>query len=66
MNKICKIIDLKPHEVYEFNWGSAVKHRNGDWDKVFLKPSGQEIDVCNMSVILHDNGIEFMEKHLMM
>lgn len=54
------IVELKPWEVWEFNWGSAVKHHNGRWEKAILKPSGQEIDLTKMNVILHDNGIEFI------
>lgn len=52
------VIKFLPHEVYEFNWGSAIKHHNGKWDKIFLKPNAQEIDVSEMNVILHENGIE--------
>ncbi|GAA5417929.1 hypothetical protein Pryu01_03007 [Paraliobacillus ryukyuensis] len=53
------LTELKPYEVFEYSWGTAVKHRNGDWEKIFLKPNGQEIDVTNLNVILRDNGIEF-------
>ncbi|WP_079708093.1 hypothetical protein [Paraliobacillus ryukyuensis] len=53
------IAELKPYEVFEYGWGTAVKHKNGDWEKIFLKPTGQEIDVTSLNVILHDNGIEF-------
>lgn len=53
------IAHLKPYEVYEYSWGTAVKHRIGTWEKIFIKPTGQEIDVSNLNVILHDNGIEF-------
>lgn len=55
-----KIIPLLPYEVYEFTWGSAVKKKNGQWEKVFLKPTGQEIDVSEFNIILHENGIEFL------
>lgn len=54
------VVELKPYEVYEFPWGSAIKRRNGQWEKVFLKPNAQEIDISNVKVILHDNGIEFI------
>jgi hypothetical protein len=54
------VIELKPYEVFEFSWGSGVKRRNGKWEKVFLKPIGQEIDVSDLDVVLHENGIEFM------
>jgi hypothetical protein len=49
---------LKPYEVVEFSWGTAVRHRKGKWETLFLKPDGQEIDVSKMNVVLHDNGIE--------
>lgn len=54
------IVDLKPWEVHEFPWGSAIKHRNGRWEKIFLKPDGLEIDVRHRPVILTDYGIEFL------
>lgn len=54
------VIDLLPYEVYEFEWGSAVKHRNGKWERVFLSPNAQEIDLSNLEVIIHENGIEFI------
>lgn len=55
-----KIIKMQPYEVVEFDWGTAMKHRNGEWDKVFLKPDAKEIDVSKLNVILHNNGIEFL------
>jgi hypothetical protein len=51
---------LKPWEVVEFPWGTGVRHRKGKWSKLFIGPSGQEIDVEGLSVILHNNGIEFV------
>lgn len=54
------IVELKPYEVYEFKWGTAVKHRNGEWEKVFLKPNAQEVDVSHLNIIIHENGIEFI------
>jgi len=54
------VVALKPYEVHKFPWGTAVKHRNGKWEKIYLKPSGQEIDVQELEVILHDNGIYFI------
>lgn len=57
-----KIIPLRYWEVYKFPWGSAVKERRtGKWEKIFLHPNGQEIDVSKLRVILHENGIEFMD-----
>ncbi|WP_179107175.1 hypothetical protein [Sediminibacillus massiliensis] len=55
-----EIKDFKPYEVVEFDWGTAVRHRNGKWEKLFISPDGQEIDVTNIEVILHGNGIEFI------
>ncbi|MDO7787143.1 hypothetical protein [Desulforamulus aquiferis] len=56
-----EVIQLHTWEVCEYPWGTAVKEkRTGKWHKVFLKPDGQEIDVENLEVILHDNGIEFI------
>lgn len=52
------VIPLNAYEVYEFEWGSAIKRRNGDWEDVYLKPNAQKIDVMNLHVTLHDNGIE--------
>lgn len=54
------VVPLSTYEVHEFSWGSAIKHRNGDWEKVFLKPDAQEIDVTALNVILHDNGVEIV------
>lgn len=52
------VIDLKPWEVHVFPWGSAVKKRNGKWTHIFI--AGQEVNVENIEVILHENGIEFV------
>lgn len=53
---------LKPWETVAFPWGAAVRHRNGRWEKIFISPDAQEINVSNLNVILHDNGIEFITK----
>ena len=50
---------IKAWEVYVFPWGTAVRHRRGKWQKVFLK-GGQEIDVSNMDVIIDEYGITFI------
>lgn len=55
------VVPMKPYEVVEFDWGTAVRHRNGKWEKIFISPSVQEINVTNLNVILHENGIEFYE-----
>lgn len=52
------ITKLNPYEVHEFKWGTAIKHRKGKWKKCFLN-GGQIIDVTDLNVTLHDNGIEF-------
>lgn len=55
------ITQLKPYESVEFPWGVGVRHCNGKWTTVFIKPLAQEIDVSQLNVILHDNGIEFID-----
>ncbi|WP_199614610.1 hypothetical protein [Paenibacillus alkalitolerans] len=61
MTESPKVIDFpKPWEVIVFPWGSAVRNRTTDtWTNLFL-PDGQELNVENIPVILHDNGIEFI------
>lgn len=56
------VTKLKPWEVFEFAWGTAVKKRKGDWTHIMLKPDGHEINLeqSGLKVILHDNGIEFI------
>jgi hypothetical protein len=57
-----KVVPLFGYAVYEFPWGTAVKEkRTNKWTNIFLKPDGQEIDVSNIKVILHENGIEFVQ-----
>ena len=55
------VAEMKPWMVVEFPWGTAVRHERGDWENVFIKPTGQEIDVSDLNVVLHDDGIEFLE-----
>ena len=55
------MINLKPWEVVEFDWGCAIRHRKGSWQTIIFSDN-QELDVSNMDVILHDNGIEFYEE----
>lgn len=54
------IEEMYPWEVVEFPWGSALKHQKGNWEKVFLKPDGFEIDVRERPASLTDQGIEFL------
>jgi hypothetical protein len=61
MGMMNNVVPLFGYAVYEFPWGAAVKEkRTNKWILVCLKPDGQEIDVSNLKVILHDNGIEFI------
>ena len=53
------VVELKPWEAVKFSWGGAIRHANGDWEKVILN-NGQEIDLTNVDVLLHENGIEFV------
>lgn len=53
-------VKFLPWETVQFPWGAAVRHRKGDWQLVYLK-NGSEIDIKGLNVILHDNGIEFVE-----
>jgi hypothetical protein len=54
--------EFKPWEVVKFPWGSAIRHTKGRWEKIFLSPDGQEIDVSKINVNLYDNGIELKEE----
>lgn len=54
------VVKLKPWQIHEFFWGCAIKHAHGPWQRIILKPNGQEIDVSNIPVILHNNCIEFL------
>ena len=54
-----KILPLNTYDVYEFPWGSAVKDwRRDKWLTIHISES--EVDVENIRVRLHDNGIEFL------
>ena len=59
-----KVIPLFGYSVYEFPWGAAIKEiRTGKWLTIFIgSDTAQEIDVSNIAVILHDNGIEFIKE----
>lgn len=57
------VAPLLPWHTVEFRYFVGVRHRNGGWSTIILKPSGQEIEVKTLGgrgVILHDNGIEFV------
>jgi hypothetical protein len=53
------ITRLKPWRVYKFPWGSALKHASGRWERLYLHPDGQEVDVSKLDVVLSDAGIKF-------
>ena len=56
-----KVINLYRWEVVTFPWGTAVKEqRTGKWIVLFLRPTGQMVNVEKISVQLHENGIEFL------
>ncbi|CAI6073519.1 hypothetical protein COHCIP112018_02389 [Cohnella sp. JJ-181] len=55
------LVFLHKWEVFEFAWGTAIREsRTKKWHTLCLTPDGQEIDVSELNVILHDNGIEFV------
>lgn len=56
-----EIVEIgSPFTVYETCWGSYLVDRNDKPIRCFFK-DGQEIDVSDWDVIIHDNGIEFCE-----
>jgi hypothetical protein len=55
-----KVIPLPRYEIYKFSWGAAFKERpSGRWIKAFF-PDGQELELENFRVELHEDGIEFL------
>lgn len=56
-------LDSRAWEAVDFPHFVGVRPRNGDWTHIFLKPTGQEIDIeaTGKTVILHDNGIEWRD-----
>lgn len=58
VRNVNKVHSLKPWEVVEFPWGTAVRKRNSDWTHVFI--GDQELDVMGIDVRINDNGIEFV------
>ena len=53
-------VNLVPWEVIEFAWGAAMRHRKGKWEKLFIAPDAQEIDVSQLDVILDHKSITFV------
>ena len=46
--------------VYVYPWGTAVKEQRTDkWTTICI--GDQELDVTDRSIILHENGIEFVK-----
>ncbi|RKH93634.1 hypothetical protein [Corallococcus sp. AB038B] len=59
-----RVASLRPWETVDFAHFVGVRHRNGEWSTIILKPTGQEIDVSSLGgrrVVLHGNGIEFLD-----
>lgn len=54
-----EVVELNPWEVHEFPWGTAVKHRKGNWTHIFI--GDQQLNVEKYNVILHRGGILFQE-----
>lgn len=49
-------------ETHTFPWGTAVREqRTKKWTNIFISPNAQEIKLDGIDVILHDNGIEFIQ-----
>jgi hypothetical protein len=57
-----KVIDLSPWLAVEFKHFVGVRHLNGPWTHIFLKPSGFEInfEAMGFQVELHEDGIQFV------
>lgn len=54
-----KFNDKKRYEVHFYVWGSVIYDKFADkWIHAVLK-NGDEINLVNLSVIIHPNGIEF-------
>ena len=65
MNNVIKF--PPPWEVYEFSWGTAVKHRKGRWSSAFISnkdgTESQYIDFTKIhgtSIEIDDAGIRFL------
>lgn len=59
-NKNAEIYEIgAPFKVYECPFGSYVTDCKGKSLRVILS-DGQEIDVSELDVVIHDNGIEFL------
>ena len=56
-----KVTHIYPWIIHELDWCAYMSDRKGKIYKIFLKPDGQEIDVEYLNVVVHENGIEFLE-----
>lgn len=55
------VVKFKSWAVYEYPWGAAVVDRRTK--KVHqIAVNGSTIDVSNKNVMLHNNGIQFVER----
>lgn len=56
-----EVIPFGKYGVYQFFWGTAVKdERRQKWTTIILNGGKVEIDVENIPVEIHENGIEFL------
>lgn len=53
-------LNLTHWEVKEFAWGAAMRHRKGKWEKLFIAPDAQEVDVSQIDVSIYDDSITFV------
>ena len=54
------VVPLFRWGVYVYPWGTAVKEQRTDkWTTICI--GDQELDVTDRSIILHENGIEFVK-----
>lgn len=57
-----EIIEIgAPFTAYETLWGCYYVNRNNKPMRCFFK-DGQELIVENFNVVIHDNGIEFLDE----
>lgn len=48
--------------VFETAWGSYVTDRKNKVTNIAFKPDGQSINTEKLNIIVHDNGIEFVNQ----
>lgn len=60
MNKMAEVYEIgAPFKVYELPYGAYITNCKGKPLRVILS-DGQEIDVSELDVVIHDSGIEFL------